>query len=101
MNKIKFLDLGKQPIANGFLHNPEDFENEFFYNLSIGYDIDTGLITQMDYVDKELMFNDSYAYRGSMSKTMRKHFEKVSNNLKKELDSQPKILKLVVMMASS
>lgn len=94
MCKIKFLDLGKQPIANGFLDNPEDFENEFFYNLSIGYDIDTGLITQMDYVDKERMFNDSYAYRGSMSKTMTKHFKKVSKNLKQYLDSDPKILEI-------
>ena len=94
MDKIKFLDLGKQPIANGFLDSAEDFENEFFYNLSIGYDIDTGLITQMDYVDKERMFNDSYAYRGSMSKTMTKHFKKVSKNLKQYLDSDPKILEI-------
>jgi len=94
VDKIKFLDLGKQPIANGFLDSAEDFENEFFYNLSIGYDIDTGLITQMDYVDKERMFNDSYAYRGSMSKTMTKHFKKVSKNLKQYLDSDPKILEI-------
>jgi methylation protein EvaC len=94
VDKIKFLDLGKQPIANGFLDSTEDFENEFFYDLSVGYDIDTGLVTQMNYVDKELMFNDSYAYRGSMSKTMRKHFEKVSNRLKKNLDSNPKVLEI-------
>ena len=94
MDKIKFLDLGRQPIANGFLDNTEDFENEFFYDLSVGYDIDTGLITQMDYVDKERMFNDSYAYRGSMSKTMTKHFKKVSKNLKQYLDSDPKILEI-------
>ena len=94
MCKIKFLDLGKQPIANGFLDSTEDFENEFFYNLSVGYDTDTGLITQMDYVDKERMFNDSYAYRGSMSKTMTKHFKKVSKNLKQYLDSDPKVLEI-------
>ena len=94
MDKIKFLDLGKQPIANGFLDSTEDFENEFFYNLSVGYDTDTGLITQMDYVDKERMFNDSYAYRGSMSKTMTKHFKKVSKNLKQYLDSDPKVLEI-------
>jgi methylation protein EvaC len=94
VDKIKFLDLGKQPIANGFLDSAEDFANEFFYDLSVGYDIDTGLITQMDYVDKERMFNDSYAYRGSMSKTMTKHFKKVSKNLKQYLDSDPKILEI-------
>jgi SAM-dependent methyltransferase len=94
VDKIKFLDLGKQPIANGFLDSTEDFENEFFYNLSVGYDADTGLITQMDYVDKERMFNDSYAYRGSMSKTMRKHFERLSESLKTDLDSDPKVLEI-------
>ena len=94
MDKIKFLNLGKQPIANGFLDSTEDFDNEFFYNLSVGYDTDTSLITQMDYVDKERMFNDNYAYRGSMSKTMRTHFEKVSKSLKKDLDSNPKVLEI-------
>ena len=94
MDKIKFLNLGKQPIANGFLDSTKDFENEFFYILSVGYDIDTGLITQMEYVDKERMFNDNYAYRGSMSKTMRTHFEKVSKSLKKDLDSNPKVLEI-------
>ena len=94
MDKIKFLDLGKQPIANGFLDSTEDFENEFFYDLSVGYDIDTGLVTQMNYVDKELMFNDSYAYRGSMSSTMRSHFNRISENLQRYLDYDPKVLEI-------
>ena len=94
MDKIKFLNLGKQPIANGFLDSVEDFENEFFYNLSVGYDIDTGLITQMDYVDKERMFNDNYAYRGSMSSTMRTHFATLSESLKKCLKHDPKVLEI-------
>ena len=30
--KKEFLDLGKQPIANGFL-NKDDFNNEFLFDL--------------------------------------------------------------------
>ena len=89
----KFLDLGKQPIANGFL-NKEDFENEFFYNLSMGFDEDTFLVTQVEYVEKERMFNDNYAYRGSMSKTMRDHFANVSRDLKALLPATPKVLEI-------
>ena len=32
----------------------------------------------MEYVDPPLMFNENYSYRGSMSKTMREHFKKLS-----------------------
>ena len=91
MNKREFLDLGKQPIANGFLYENE-FDKEFFYDLKVAIDRDTHLITHVDYVKPELMFNDTYAYRGSMSLTMRKHFAELSESLKKTLPSKPKIL---------
>jgi len=93
MNKIKFLDLGQQPIANRFL-NEDEFKNEFFYNLSVGFDQDTGLVTQMDYVDAPMMFNDEYAYRGSMSKTMRDHFAKFSKYFKNNIQRSPKVLEI-------
>lgn len=93
MDKIKFLDLGRQPIANRFL-NKDEFENEFFYDLSVGFDQDTGLITQMDYVDAPMMFNDEYAYRGSMSKTMRDHFAKFSKYFKDNIKRNPKVLEI-------
>ena len=93
MDKIQFLDLGQQPIANRFL-NEDEFENEFFYNLSVGFDQDTGLVTQMDYVDAPMMFNDEYAYRGSMSKTMREHFANFSKHFKDNIQRDPKILEI-------
>jgi len=83
MNKKQFLDLGKQPIANGFLHK-EEINNEFFFNLKVGFDEETKLVTQMEYVDPPLMFNENYAYRGSMSETMRTHFRKLSHQLQIE-----------------
>ncbi len=93
MDKIKFLNLGRQPIANRFL-NKDELENEFFYNLSVGFDQETGLVTQMDYVDAPMMFNDEYAYRGSMSKTMRDHFAKFSKYFKDNIQRDPKVLEI-------
>ena len=78
MSKIQFLDLGRQPIANGFL-SEQNFVDEYFYNLSVGFDEETCLVTQMDCVKPELMFTDTYAYRGSMSKTMVNHFSRFSD----------------------
>ena len=59
MDKVKFLNLGRQPIANGFLDEHE-FADEFFYDLSVGFDTDTSLVTHMDYVEPTLMFNEDY-----------------------------------------
>tara|TARA_R100000657_G_C4681024_1_gene129618 strand:- start:1206 stop:2384 length:1179 start_codon:yes stop_codon:yes gene_type:complete len=81
--KKKFLDLGKQPIANGFLKNKTD---EFFFNLSVGFDEKTKLVSLMEFVSLEKMFNDSYVYHASQSKTMKKHFAETAFNLKKTLN---------------
>jgi len=78
--KKQFLDLGKQPIANGFLYKSE-IKDEFFFDLQVGFDDETKLVTQMLYVDAPLMFNENYAYRGSMSATMRDHFKQLSKSL--------------------
>jgi methylation protein EvaC len=75
MTKQTFLDLGWQPIANGFL-DKEDSGDEFFFNLEVALDDETKLVTQKDYVAPEKMFNESYAYRGSMSRTMVDHFQR-------------------------
>ena len=85
--KRKFLDLGTQPVTNAFL-TKEDFDNEFTYNLSIGIDEDTKLVSLVDFVEPEMMFNETYAHRASMSKTMRDSFKKVADSLK--LEFKPK-----------
>ena len=64
-NKIKFLDLGKQPIANNFLETDE-INSEYFYNLSVCFDVETSLISLEKFVEPEKMFNDAYVYRASM-----------------------------------
>ena len=87
--KKQFLDLGKQPIANGCLYE-EEINDEFFFNLKVGFDKKTKLVTQMEYVDPPLMFNENYSYRGSMSATMRHHFK----NLRSSFPSNWKVLEI-------
>jgi hypothetical protein len=81
--KVKFLDLGMQPIANGFIEK-DSYEKEFFYNLSMGFDEDTCLVSQMEFVEPEMMFNDSYVYHSSLSSTMRDHFKLAAETFSRE-----------------
>lgn len=78
---IKFLDLGKQPIANNFLSTDFDKSKEYFYNLEMGFDHETLLVTQVSPIDKELMFHDSYPYSSSTLITMQEHFKLAAENL--------------------
>ena len=75
--KQQFLDLGKQPLANVFLDTQD--EKEFIYDLRVGFDAETKLVTLMDYVDSGLMFNSDYTYSASMSETMKRHFFEVAS----------------------
>lgn len=90
--KKKFLDLGNQPIANGFL-NSEQIKEESFFNLSIGFDDETSLVSLMDFVEKDKLFNKEYVYVSSMSKTMPKHFKSLSELIKKQF-SPKKVLEI-------
>ena len=56
--KEQFLDLGRQPIANGFLYE-NDINDEFFFNLKVGFDANTYLVSLMEFVKPEKMFNDN------------------------------------------
>ena len=47
--KKKFLDLGTQPITNAVL-TEDEFDDEYFYNLSLGLDEDTKLVSLMETV---------------------------------------------------
>ena len=87
--KHKFLDLGRQPITNSFL-TMNDLGNEYFYNLAIEFDDETKLVSLVNCVDPDRMFNDTYAHRASMSKTMRDSFKKVAEDL--DARYKPKIV---------
>ena len=82
--KIKFLDLGKQPIANKFLSNKKHICDEYMFELTVEFDDETKLVSLGEFVPPEMMFNDSYVYHSSLSQTMRQHFKTTAENLKSE-----------------
>jgi methylation protein EvaC len=84
--KQQFIDLGLQPIANGFLR-PND--HEWFFRIAAGYDPETHLVSLMHFVDSTMLFNDRYIYCSSGSATMRAHFEAVATRIK---DMLPKLV---------
>ena len=83
MSKTKFLDLGTQPIANGFLKESDLNKNEYTFNLSVGICSETFLVSLMDFVDPPKMFNESYPFHTSASPVMRSHFKRTANTLSK------------------
>ena len=86
MKKIEFLDLGKQPITNNFL-DTQNPKNEFFYDLKVVFDEESKLVSLKNFVPPEKMFNEKYAHRASMSKTMQFAYKNLSINLKKNFKS--------------
>ena len=79
MNKI-FLKLGNQPMANDFRYRI----NNSFYRLNLKFDNKTKLVSINKRIKKEIMFDKKYPYRSSLSKTVRMHFKKISELIKKK-----------------
>ena len=81
-----FLNLGKQPITNSFLKSikKNETKKEFFYKLKVIFDDKTKLVSLSNFVNPSKMFNDKYAHRASMSKTMLKSFSSLAAMLDKK-----------------
>ena len=90
--KKKFLNLGKQPIANSFLasNSKKSLSSEFFYNLSVSFDTENFLVSITNPVNPKIQYTDQYAHRASESTTMRNAFKKIANKLKKKF--KPRIV---------
>lgn len=74
------IDFGKMPIANAFL-TPDQFAQEFFYNLVLGFDPKTKAIGLVNPVPAEKMFHDHYAFYSSTSRGMQIHFAQTARKL--------------------
>ena len=71
---IEFLDFGKQPLGNGFI-NQNQIENEFFFNMRLGFSPKSKMVQLIDQPPAEKMFHDEYAFYSSTSNFMKTHFE--------------------------
>ena len=89
----KFLDLGKQPLANSYVNEHDLNKVEKRFKLEVGFNPENYLVSILNTVPKEKMFNDEYPYKSSESFTMRKSFKELSNKLKKKFNPK-KILEI-------
>lgn len=74
------IDFGRMPIANAFL-TPEDFSNECFYQMVLGYDEKLKAVGLVNTVPPEKMFHSEYAFFSSTSRGMQTHFQETAKKL--------------------
>ncbi len=91
MNK-KFLDLGHQPLANKYLksYRKLSIKKNELYKLTVGFNPATKLVSLVKKIPDKKMFDSSYPYKSSMSKTMIKSFRKLSIKINERF--KPKML---------
>jgi len=76
-----FMSFGEMPIANGFL-TPDQFEEEFFFELNVGFCSNCAMAQLINRVDCEKLFHQDYAYFSSISTRMAAHFEAFARDVK-------------------
>ena len=86
-----FLDLGKMPMANGFVDS-KSLNNEYFYKLQCAFNKKLSLFQLVNFPTPGKMFNKNYPFYTSSSRFMIKHFENFSKMLKKKYLKKNSIL---------
>jgi hypothetical protein len=71
-NLHAFLSLGPTPLANSFLHNPEEFGEELSFPLDVYFCSDCSLVQLLDVIDPETLFRN-YIYVTGTSDTIQSH----------------------------
>ena len=77
-----FMSFGKMPIANGFL-NKDKFNNEFFYEMEVGFSEDLSLFQLNEHPKPKMMFNKNYPFFTGSSQQMKLHFKEYAEWIKK------------------
>ncbi len=79
---VKFLDLGLQPLANSYLKKKNLNRKEKKFKLEVAFNSKNYLVSIVNTVPKEKMFNNMYPYKSSESKTMQKSFKNLTKKIK-------------------
>jgi len=75
-----FIDFGRMPLANGFL-TPDQFGDEYFFNLSAAYCPQCTLVQLVDQPPRERMFNERYPFFSASSVRMQDHFAALASDV--------------------
>ena len=79
----KIINVGKMPIANGFLKK-KDFKKEFFFDLTVLFSEELSLLQLNDHPKPKMMLNSKYPFYTSSSESMKVHFKEYANWAKKK-----------------
>src|SRR5579859_319581 len=85
-NLKSVLNLGRSPLANNFLSDPNISPEQF--RLELFQCQDCGFFQLIDIVNPELMFSN-YIYKSGTSKLMRDHFNNYANDVITSFKLQP------------
>jgi methylation protein EvaC len=77
------MSFGQMPLANGFLA-PDQFADEYFFELSVASCPRCGMFQLMEQPDREKMFNEYYPFYSGTSKGMAVHFQEFAEHVKKD-----------------
>ena len=80
----KFLNLGMQPLANQYLKKPKilSVKKGQLYKLIVCFDQKSKLVSISKKIPVKKMFNNTYPYKSSMSKTMLNSFKNLAKEIK-------------------
>ena len=82
-NSKVFLDLGKMPLANGFVKRSQ-IKKEYFFPLKVAFSKKLSLVQLCTNPPPNKMFNKKYPFYTSSSNSMKKHFGKFATFVKKK-----------------
>ena len=89
-----FISFGQMPIANGFLKR-EQFKEEAFFELKVAFCEKCQMVQLTEFVEREKMFHENYAFFSSTSRRMEKHFEEFSAWIQENyLDENPFVVEI-------
>ena len=74
------LDLGQQPLGNGFLL-PAQYGSEYFFSLQCGFSEDSRLFQLIEQPAPEMMFHQDYAFFSGTSQRMKQHFAEFASDV--------------------
>jgi len=92
-----FMSFGQMPIANGFL-NKNKFDEEFFFEMEVGFSDDLSLFQLNDHPKPTMMFNENYPFFTGSSQQMKLHFKNYANWIKKY---HPNTIKNIIEIGSN
>jgi methylation protein EvaC len=74
------MDLGRQPLGNGFL-SPDKYGKEYFFQMEVGFSPKSKMFQLLEQPAPEQMFHEEYAFFSSTSKYMQIHFKEFADSI--------------------